>query len=63
MSKYQINQITQTNQMNQINMINQDLDFVFDVVCSSSCPSFCKKQSREKCIDPCHEQDAAQSQS
>ena len=34
MSKYQINQINQTNQ------IDQDLDFVFDVVCSSSCKSF-----------------------
>ena len=34
MSKYQINQI------NQINQIDQDLDFVFDVVCSSSCKSF-----------------------
>ena len=31
MSKYQIN---------QINQIDQDLDFVFDVVCSSSCKSF-----------------------
>jgi len=34
MSKYLINQINQTNQ------IDQDLDFVFDVVCSSSCKSF-----------------------